>query len=81
MQAIEHGNLGQVTTNLDQALYVASVLCVSGPVRIHCTTHKDWADPTTGERYLVIREDEPLSRHLRDDQEWEHVYTLSRAEK
>ena len=73
---IDRANLAQTTDNLDQALYVASVLCANGPMTIYCTTDPEWAAPETGELYIVTGAD--VARHVRDDQGWEPVYVVSK---
>lgn len=66
--------------HLDDALREASVMChSSGDKRavIYCSTHKDVADPASGEKYIVFHSSTPMRHHLKPEQEWRAVYTVT----
>lgn len=83
MTAIDYSNLSPECAHLDQALYVASVLCaasVDGKAYIYCTTQRGVVTDPSGEKYLVFRGDENARFHLRDDQGWHFCYAISKSD-
>ncbi len=65
---------------LDAALSEASVVCHqddAGRAVVYCSTNSAVADAATGEAYLVFPSASPMRHHLRDDQGWRPVYTVT----
>ena len=60
MTTVDYANLSTNVASLDQALYVASCMAgawAGGIAHIYGTTDPEAADETTGERYLIIADD------------------------
>ena len=72
-----YGDLSGVASNLDAALYQASCLSApDGSAHIFSSTKHGVADPETGEKYLILRDSDPMRHHLNPEQGWELCYTI-----
>lgn len=52
----------------------------SDGAHIYGTTDPGVANPLTGELYLVFRGDDSMRHHLRRDEGWEYLMTVSKQE-
>lgn len=69
-------SLDEPSATYDGALYLASHVCGASPSKtaiIYTTTKTGVADPRTGELYLVLTAENPVGRHLREDEEWREI--------
>jgi hypothetical protein len=67
--------VARAATNLDDALYFASVYASQEPQIIFVTTDPRFADPKTGEMYGIWRESDSAIGRLGDH--WRRCYRLS----
>jgi hypothetical protein len=70
-------------TRLDQALAEASIQCHASADKkavVYYTTDDTFADPESGELYLVFRGDQVARHHLNEAQGWKACYTVAAGE-
>lgn len=66
-RSLDYTSLDTTVSTLDQALYVASCMCGAWPngiAHIYGTTNTEHADPTTGERYIILANDDFQRDHM-----------------